>query len=653
MKKQIAKYVLHILLLSFFTFSYSQKSEIDSLFNTIKGINSIEDFKKFESFQDKYYKLDIKNTPKNEQDYFNVYNNALKWAKKQHDNKLFLKAKFYVLRFYRKKGDFKSFLNIANELIKNEDFKEMKEIVNVLDLMMFYYKETEQFSELIELYPLLYEQIKKHKISLYRLEESIKNREMGDVFYMLKDYDKSRFYYKKSILADYKNKQYLNISSIQNNIGLTFLNQLKLDSAKYYFKKALSILRKKTDTSKTEIANFIPVLKANMAVVWTKEEKFNKALPIFLEELNSTKNMKDNVGLRGSYINLAKFFLNKGDISKSIKYLDSTETLLKLNPNTRVWLKYYNIKAKCLLVKGEISKANNLFEKIRLYKDSIQYKKLKQQQILASIKYEFQKKDKELSLSKQKLKLQSKTNTYQKLALIVSVLLIAGLFLFSQKNLKDKKHIIKQKLKTQKALEEKDILLKEVHHRVKNNLQIITSILDLQNAKINDAKLNEILEQGQNRIQSMAIIHQQLYEEDNMKDVDIQKYLDSLINHIAISNNNPNVIFKIKTNKLRFNVTTAIPLGLIINELITNIFKHAFNKFEKGKVSINITKIEEHYFKLVVKDSGKGFPKNFNIEQSTSLGLKLVKILTNQLKGTFTVDNNATFTIKFRDDVAV
>ena len=212
MNKNHITYLLSIFLLYFFISSYAQKQEIDSLYNEVKEINSIATFKNFEEFHKRYIVGDItQDTLK--VGCLNVYKNALKWTKKQHDNKLFLKAKFYLLQCYKKQGDFKSFLNLANELVKNDDFKETKEIVQTLEMLMLYYRETEQFSELLDLYPLLYVYIKKHKVSTYRLEEGTKNREMGNLFFNLKDYAKSRFFFKKSISAYTKNKEYLDISS--------------------------------------------------------------------------------------------------------------------------------------------------------------------------------------------------------------------------------------------------------------------------------------------------------------------------------------------------------------------------------------------------------------------------------------------------------
>jgi two-component sensor histidine kinase len=655
---EIVKYlyfnIFLLLLLFYSTPLFSQKNELDNLYYSVKEIKNIQDYNKFKAFHAQFDKLSsvIENDISNPK-YAKLYDKALVWAKKQKDKSFFLETKYFSLNYYYKTSKYDKFLTIAYELYQDDDFKKNKNIVPTLVLLSHYYNQTEQFTELLNLYPILYKQIKKHNIQLSYITKGRKNEEIGLVYFRLRDFKTSRYHFKLSKQAYSENFNYFKTSGAENNIGLTFLREGKIDSANYYFDKALKIIQK-VNFKDPKVQGFIPVIYGNKASILVQQQKYDKALPFFLEELkkNKIKGLDYNT-VRAAYLKLADLYYKKSDIKTSLKYIDSVSLILKKYPSSYIQQNYYGLKAKCLLVNNNISLANEYFDKLKKYSDSIKSTRVKQRYLLATVKYETKRKEQELILTKQKIALQKKTNNYQKIALLLLSIISIGLFFFLQKIISDKKKINNQKNKTQQALEKQNILLKEVHHRVKNNLQVIASILDLQNISINDEKLNNVLEQGQNRIHSMALIHQQLYQNDNISEIHIASYIKTLINHITLSNNNSNIIFKVNTNGISFNINTAVPLGLILNELVTNIYKHAFDAFEKGSVSIEITKIKPHYFKLIISDNGKGLPKNFDILSNQSLGLKLVKILTHQLKGKITIKKNTTFIIEFRDDVSV
>ena len=193
----------------------------------------------------------------------------------------------------------------------------------------------------------------------------------------------------------------------------------------------------------------------------------------------------------------------------------------------------------------------------------------------------------------------------------------------------------------QKALDEKAILFKEVHHRVKNNLQIISSLLNLQSSTLNDPIALDAFEKSKGRINSMALIHNKLFETDNVSDIDFGEYVDQLTTEISSSYSDAKtktVECKIEANGLRLDIDTSINLGLIITELITNSYKHAFDKGH-GVICISLEKIEDN-LKLSVCDNGKGLPQDFNTNDSSSLGMEIIKSLTEQLDGTLTIYSN-------------
>lgn len=204
------------------------------------------------------------------------------------------------------------------------------------------------------------------------------------------------------------------------------------------------------------------------------------------------------------------------------------------------------------------------------------------------------------------------------------------------------------------SLKEKEVMLKEIHHRVKNNMQIISSMLGLQSASVDDQKLNTMLKDTQNRIKSMALIHEKLYQSDNMAYVDFHEYTKSIIINLYTSccNDKEKIKFDFEVEKANFNIDTAIPLGLLINELISNSFKHAFPGDRTGEIFLRLNKTNESKYQLLIRDNGIGLPSDLDIENNKSLGLKLVNVLVDQIEGEIvtTVNNGTSYTITFNYD---
>jgi PAS domain S-box-containing protein len=190
------------------------------------------------------------------------------------------------------------------------------------------------------------------------------------------------------------------------------------------------------------------------------------------------------------------------------------------------------------------------------------------------------------------------------------------------------------------SLKEKEVLLKEVHHRVKNNLQIINSILNLQSSYIEDEKTLEIIHESQNRIRSMSYIHESLYQTSNFSSINFKEYIENLLSNLVYSYQ---IGTKIKIDReienIDLSLDQAIPCGLILNELITNALKYAYTVDEEGEVYISIRK-NENKIEVIVQDFGIGLPKNFDIETADSLGLSLVHTLTEQIDGELTIKSN-------------
>ncbi len=193
---------------------------------------------------------------------------------------------------------------------------------------------------------------------------------------------------------------------------------------------------------------------------------------------------------------------------------------------------------------------------------------------------------------------------------------------------------------TQRRLGEKEVLLKEVHHRVKNNLQVISSLLSLQSARIGDAGVRDALRESQNRVRSMALIHEKLYQSSDLAQVDFAGYLRSLVNFLAQSyrQHADHVTLDVQAKSVQLDLETAIPCGLIVNELVSNSLKHAFPDGRPGSITVSLLPDDAGRWCLRVTDDGVGYAEPTRDTPRTSLGLSLVETLTAQLGGTITVN---------------
>ena len=202
------------------------------------------------------------------------------------------------------------------------------------------------------------------------------------------------------------------------------------------------------------------------------------------------------------------------------------------------------------------------------------------------------------------------------------------------------------------ALSEKEVLLKEIHHRVKNNLMVISSLLSLQSQYIKDKASQDMFKESQNRARSMALIHERLYQSTDLKRINFGHYIRSLSTELfnTYRDNCGHIKLKINVEDIFLDINTSIPLGLILNEIFTNSLTHAFSEGKKGEVNVEFHPEDDHY-KLIMKDNGIGIPEDIDFHNIDSLGLQLIMILTNQIDGNIKIDRNngTTFKITFKD----
>jgi two-component sensor histidine kinase len=297
------------------------------------------------------------------------------------------------------------------------------------------------------------------------------------------------------------------------------------------------------------------------------------------------------------------------------------------------------------------------YEHQAAYSDKLekQFKKDNKNQI-AHYDALFQLDKKNLLINNSKLQNEKKEAELQKQKLFISALIISSLsliiiFILTVLNFKNKQKstrliaVQNEELSSlnqllQNSLNEKELLLKEIHHRVKNNLQLVMSLLNIQAADTNNTSIEEFLEKGRARISTIALIHQNLYLSESVSQIDFQNYLDNLTQQSKMSFGNENIEFEVEASQIKFDLDTAIPLGLIINELVTNSLKHAFPNDINGKIVIAIESKNENQYQISVSDNGIGMVKKA-VSSTKSIGMELVHLLVMQLNGSIEKINTA------------
>ncbi|MFD1553345.1 hypothetical protein DNU06_06685 [Putridiphycobacter roseus] len=197
-----------------------------------------------------------------------------------------------------------------------------------------------------------------------------------------------------------------------------------------------------------------------------------------------------------------------------------------------------------------------------------------------------------------------------------------------------------------------EILLKEVHHRVKNNLQVISSLLSLQKRTVDDESIISVLDESKRRVEAIALIHHKLYSDEFGNQVDFQSYLSELVSSQEMMQSR--IKCSLDTIAVTLHLDVAVPLGLIVSEMITNALKHAFAHQTNPILKITLSK-ETNFYQLIVHDNGVGFPADFSLEHEGSLGTEIISALITQIEGEieFKNDHGAKFIIRFNDVLAL
>lgn len=455
------------------------------------------------------------------------------------------------------------------------------------------------------------------------------------------------------------------IPSAYNNLGYYYFKAAKMDTALFYFNKSLKVASKSLSNDPVNRNRIIGLVHGNIAEIFIIKKEYKKAIPLLQEEVKySLEYNQDKNNLVKAYCLLAEAYINtsaKEDVIRDV--FKAVEKQLLISPHSKNKITFYKQKSAFYKKRKQMDSANFwLNETFKTHNEIEEFNKarvIKTNELILEIN----KKDKEIEAFKIEVKnneLLQKNKQQKRLFVflfILSILLLISIYgVYRIK--KDKKILLSKNTEIQnknkeieKALIEKEILLKEVHHRVKNNLQIISGLLELQNIKVDDQEIKIALEEGKNRIQSVALIHKMMYQSDAISKIEMQEYLEELVAMLKVSYENPQkpIDIIINVEKISIDIAKAVPISLIINEATCNVYKHAFTTETERRLEVVLKQTSSNNeLILEIKDNGRGLPKNYSLENSKTIGFDLIKGLTRQLKGNLVVKNSNGLTIQIQ-----
>lgn len=525
-----------------------------------------------------------------------------------------------------------------------------------------------------------------------RMEAAMLNR-MGETKRLLDEYEKALEYFQSALSINRELGDTNEMGSCYIGIGILYIVQGNEKEAENYLLKAIESFRSVGNAGREHLTIL------NLGGLYRENGEFEKSIEFSLKARDYFLANGPEIRLAIAYYNLgvAYYELNQLEESKR-QYLLGYEIFERLGDkmrNSGIIMRLSEIALKQGQLDLALSNAqealkgfeeienqgqelwafqhiSNIYKEKGDYKQALEYR-VKYEEMLDSVnsketksriaeieeKYQSELKDQQLEQARSEIELNAlilqkqQNQKYAFLGVAIFVLAIL-LLLLNQYRIKNRNNeTLREKNKLiQKSLGEKEVLLKEIHHRVKNNLQFISSLLNLQSRHVSDPQTLAVLVEGKNLVQSMALVHQKLYQEENLKGVHMSTYVQSLVESLVHSYkiDRDKIDVRVDIEEMYLDVDTAIPVGMILNELITNVFKYAFKDSHEG--SFEVTLIEQNNeLKLRVGDNGKGLPKSFQLAEGKRFGFELIKSLVEKMKGELETKNEqgAVITITIRN----
>jgi two-component sensor histidine kinase len=542
-------------------------------------------------------------------------------------------------------GEYRKSASQAQELYLDLDRSDPQYPKLLLELIDKSYGQMRQYEKQIEIRKRKRELGFSENITFYDIYANLGLHRKAMETYILevkKTLDPSDFYQ----LADYN-----------NHIGHFLLMDRSGATAMSYFKKAqgyIVVYLNDINLVKTEReihrANILKgAIEGNIGKAHMLSAQYREALPYLesslgLLQLPGTDMHREEIAENN--LALAESYMELGNLRKAYEYLDKdleTDRPDLVSKQLRLMAAYFGARKdfgnetfflrQFLRFQDSMGKLEQDNEKERLAS-------IVSNEELESMKLKSNQQELELERGRAEMEAQDMRINLVFISLVFTLLGFAGLVYAYLKSIKNQRLIAEQKRIIENSLVEKDSLLKEIHHRVKNNLQMVSSLLSLQTKNTRSKAAIEALEEGKTRVKAMALIHQKLYQNDDLSVIEMQGYIESLINSIqsVFRKGGHQINISIEAEGVELDIDRAIPIGLILNELVSNSFKYAFpEEGVGGNIYIHIRKNGEGGF-FEYSDNGVGLPPDSDEREKGSMGIRLIKRLVNQLQSNLNVD---------------
>lgn len=613
-------------------------------------VSSAQNFKKLTIDRKCDYFIGISNEERKEI-YQSFENELLNIDKKKLNKKNLLNLNLSQGLIEKFKGNnVQSILRINEVLIEDAQNILPKHLLVVYLSLYESYLELNIFSKVIETNAKI-EELSKMNVSIPLWDYNLKSK----LYFKMEKFKEATTQLEKEIELLKKNplRDSLIVPSATNDLGLYYYVINDFNKSEYNFNKSIQLAKHSLDTLSNNYKELYFTIQNNLARLKVKQSKNDDAIKIITKNVFPKISSESELYTEASYI-LANAQLNNREFTNFKKTQLYNAKHQDDHPNYKYQFLSFEIIHFTLI--GKYKEALKLQKELYTLRTSEIKSKNSKQSKSQEINYLLI--ENENTIRKKNNELEER---YTKIMIFIIVFFALTIIIISYlyiSILKRKRQIEKmniaisnQKNEIEHSLKEKEILLKEVHHRVKNNLQIISSILDLQLLSTNNTELIEKLREGQNRIQTIALIHKNMYQKELYSEINFKEYIEELIQQIKQTHNSNNEIeINYNIQPVLLSLDFTIPLSLIVTEIISNSFKHAFKDQKNGEISIYFEELSPKKHILKITDNGCGFETD-QINSNDSIGLDLIQGLTEQIYGEITIDstinNGTTITITF------
>ncbi len=412
---------------------------------------------------------------------------------------------------------------------------------------------------------------------------------------------------------------------------------------------ALTTINKAIDLYKTQGEYGIPMMASInwRGNIYKYMGEYDAAIADYQANFDKSNEMGLKRYLIPSLANIGHVYLMQGKYEEALPYnLEAIDIMIKTGRVGNLWENYMHVAS----IYESMGDYKNAMVYSKLYAKA--YTELKDRAIQSlegeiQAKYETGQKNATILFQNEKITQQRKTQTLYIILVGLLAFILFGLFYYYKKRQKRNQELLALNNQLDIKNKQNELLIKEIHHRVKNNLELVKSLISLQSAQLEDSAAKEAMMASQNRVQSMGIIHQKLYQGENLGSIEMKDYFLNLGEGILDTfNAEDKVKIECAMDNLELDVDTAVPIGLIVNELLTNALKYAFPENRNGTIQINLFQPNPESLSLTVSDNGVG--KNIGLSpQGTGFGSQLIQLLTQQLNGTIQEKNENGTAVEF------